>query len=65
MGNTSTEKKKRRLRRKKARQRTESQKKETLCISCGNQERTIDDTGRCDSCRRDVYERECWMCDFD
>ena len=68
MGNASTEKKKRRLRRKKARQRTESQKKETLCIlciSCGNQERTIDDTGRCDSCRRDVYEADCFMCDFD
>ena len=66
MGNTSTEKKKRRLRRKKARQRTESQnEREILCISCGNQERTIDNTGRCDSCRRDVYERECWMCDFD
>jgi hypothetical protein len=48
--------------------RTTSQKKETLCIlciSCGNQERTIDDTGRCDSCRRELYERECWMCDFD
>ena len=66
MGNASTEK--RRLRRKKARQRAESQKKETLrilCISCGNQERTIDYTGRCDSCRRELYESECWMCDFD
>lgn len=31
-------------------------KKETLCIYCGNQERTIDDTGRCESCRRDLYE---------
>jgi hypothetical protein len=46
-------------------QRTESQKKETLCISCGNQERTVDDTGRCESCRRDVYEADCFMCDFD
>ena len=64
MGNNSTEKKKRRIRRKKARQRTERQK-ETLCICCGNQERTVDDTGRCDSCRRELYERECWMCDFD
>lgn len=43
----------------------EIQKKETLCICCGNQERTVDDTGRCDSCRRELYERECWMCDFD
>lgn len=64
MGNIRTEKKKRRLRRKK--ERTESsQKKEIRCISCGNPERTIDYTGRCDSCRRDIYERECWMCDFD
>ena len=66
MGNLRTEKKKRRLRRKK--ERAESQKKETLlilCIACGNQERTIDNTGRCDSCRRELYERECWMCDFD
>lgn len=38
---------------------------ETLCISCGNQERTIDDTGRCDSCRRELYETDCAMCDFD
>jgi hypothetical protein len=46
--------------------RTTSQKKETLCcISCGNQERTVDDTGRCESCRRDVYEADCFMCDFD
>ena len=66
MGNIRTEKKKRRLRRKKAQQRAEkSQKKEIVCISCGWPERTIDDTGRCDSCRREVYERECWMCDFD
>ena len=65
MGNIRTEKKKRRLRRKKAKLRTESQKKEILCISCGNQERTIDYTGRCDSCRRELYESECWMCDFD
>ena len=64
MGNIRTEKKKRRLRRKKALQRTESQKV-TLCLSCGNPERTIDYTGRCDSCRRELYERECWMCDFD
>jgi len=42
-----------------------SKKKETLCISCGNQERSIDDTGRCDSCRRELYERVMWMCDFD
>lgn len=45
---------------------TEQQvKKETLCISCGNQERTVDDTGRCESCRRDVCEADCFMCDFD
>ena len=69
MGNIRTEKKKRRLKRKKAQQRAEkSQKKETLrilCVACGNQERTIDYTGRCDSCRRELYESECWMCDFD
>ena len=65
MGNNRTEKKKRRIRRKKARQRTESQK-ETLCICCGNQEwTTVDDTGMCESCRRDVYETDCAMCDFD
>ena len=64
MGNASTEKKKQRLRRKKARQRIESQK-ETLCIACGNQEWTVDETGRCESCRRDVYETDCAMCDFD
>lgn len=66
MGNIRTEKKKRRLRRKK--ERTESQQKETLgilCISCGNQERTVDDTSRCESCRRDVYDADYFMCDFD
>ena len=41
-----------------------NQKEETLCISCGNQERTVDDTGRCESCRRDLYETDCAMCDF-
>ena len=45
---------------------TEQQaKKETLCISCGNHEWTVDDTGRCASCRREVYETDCAMCDFD
>lgn len=45
---------------------TEQQvKKVHLCISCGNQEQTVDDTGRCESCRRDLYEADCFMCDFD
>lgn len=35
------------------------------CISCGNEDWTVDDTGRCASCRRDLYEADCWMCDFD
>ena len=39
--------------------------RDLLCISCGNHEWTVDDTGRCESCRRDVYEADCFMCDFD
>lgn len=42
-----------------------NRKSKKECISCGNQEWTIDDTGRCESCRRDVYETDCAMCDFD
>lgn len=65
MGNTSTEKKKRRLRRKNVPKTSNDKPKNEICISCGNEELTVDETGRCESCRRDLYEADCFMCDFD
>jgi len=36
-----------------------------LCKKCGNEEKTIDSTGLCEGCRREEYEEDNWMCDFD
>lgn len=35
-----------------------------VCKHCGNEDKTIDETGVCRDCRREEYESECWMDDF-
>jgi hypothetical protein len=64
MGNIKTEKRKRNLKRKKLREAEISLTLLSVCKHCGNSDKTIDETGICNGCRREECERECWIDDF-
>jgi hypothetical protein len=64
MGNMKTEKRKRNLKRKKLREAEIRFSLLSVCKHCGNEDKTIDETGICSDCRREEYERECWIDDF-
>lgn len=64
MGNIKTEKRKRNLKRKKLREAEIRSTLLSVCKRCGNGDKTIDETGFCNYCRREEYERECWIDDF-